>query len=90
MNLKHVIGGMMSNETRYMVTYTGKGGLSLQRKWANEHFVVGQQYEVTHGIISSSSTELYFKDIRHGWNSALFDAGEENIFEWVCMEHDYM
>lgn len=36
--------------------------MSLQRKWANEHFIVGQQYEVTYGIINSSSTELYWKD----------------------------
>lgn len=80
----------MSECKQYLVTYTGKGGMSLQRKWANEHFVVGQQYEVTYGIINSSSTELYFKDIKHGWNSALFDAGDENIFEWDCMESDYV
>jgi len=80
-----------NNECKeYLVTYTGNGGMSLQRKWANEHFVVGQQYEVTYGIINSSSTELYFKDIKHGWNSALFDAGDENIFEWDCMESDYV
>lgn len=52
-----------NNECKeYLVTYTGNGGMSLQRKWANEHFVVGQQYEVTYGIINSSSTELYWKD----------------------------
>ena len=72
-----------------LVEFIGKGGYTFERERANATFVKGQMYEITHGIIYSSSTEIYIKGFPGGWNNVLFDAPLDVIGEWGCMEHDY-
>lgn len=80
---------MIDIENR-MVEFTGKGGYKLENERANNIFVKGNMYKLTHGIIYSFSTEIYIEGFEGSWNNILFDAPLEIIGEWDCMIHDYI